>query len=89
MKKYICPACGYPELDEPPRSGSGGGSYEICSSCGFEFGYTDDDQNFTYETWRKKWIDEGMIWDKGRNAPPLGWNPKEQLKNIDVEVEKH
>ena len=48
--KFTCPVCGYPELEEPPRSPrTGGGSYEICPSCGFQFGVTDDDKGVSYE----------------------------------------
>ena len=79
---FVCPICGYPGLMEPPRSSSGGGSYEICPSCAFEFGVTDDDKGYTYESWREKWIAEGMIWDKGRSSPPPGWNARLQLKNL-------
>ncbi len=77
---YTCPACGYPDLSEPPRSASGGGSYEICFSCGFEFGVTDDDLGFTYESWRQRWAALGMPWDGlGIDEPPLGWDPARQL----------
>jgi hypothetical protein len=58
--RYVCPVCGYPDLTEPPRSPDGGGSYEICYSCGFEFGVTDDDLGFTYESWRSRWIERGI-----------------------------
>jgi hypothetical protein len=79
---YTCPVCGYPALFEPPRSPkSGGGSYEICSSCGFEFGVTDDDEGYTYETWRQKWIDEGMQWYDPK-PQPAGWNPRDQLDRL-------
>lgn len=78
---YQCPVCGFPGLEEPPRSNSGGGSYEICPSCGFEFGVTDDDRGFSYEAWRKRWIDQGMPWrDEGISDPPAGWDPADQLR---------
>jgi hypothetical protein len=83
---YTCPVCGYPELDEPPRTQSGGGSYEICPACGFEFGWTDEDQGYTYEQWRAKWIAEGMRWDRGQSVPPSGWDPVSQLRNIGVDL---
>jgi hypothetical protein len=77
---YICPVCGYPDLDDPPRSPGSGGSYEICPSCGFEFGVTDDDRGFTYTTWRARWIGLGMPWDSiGTAPPPDGWDPRAQL----------
>jgi hypothetical protein len=41
---------------------------------------------YTYEFWRKKWIQEGMIWDKGQSDPPIGWDPISQLKNVGVDL---
>lgn len=76
---FKCPVCGWPNLHEPPRSTSGGGSYEICPSCGFEFGVTDDDEGYTYEQWRDKWIKEGMQYWSSRQ-PPSNWDPVEQLR---------
>jgi hypothetical protein len=57
---FGCPVCGYDGLDEEPRLSAGGGSFEICPSCGFQFGVSDDDEGFTYDAWRKQWIDGGM-----------------------------
>jgi hypothetical protein len=81
---YSCPVCGYPALKEPPRSArTGAGSYEICPSCGFEFGVTDDDRGFTYEGWRDDWVSRGMPWDsQDIEAPPDGWDPRRQLQKI-------
>jgi len=68
-------------LTEPARSRSGGGSNEICPSCGFEFGVSDDDLGYTYEEWRRGWIEEGMLWwSTGIEPPPDGWDPEEQLR---------
>lgn len=79
---HTCPVCGFPHLEEPPRS-NGGGSFEICPSCGFQFGVSDDDKGITYEAWRKRWIESGMPWDKkGGSPPPPNWNPAEQLKAV-------
>ena len=75
-----CPVCGWPGLSEPPRS-SAGGSYEICPSCGFEFGVTDDDAGMTYEAWRRQWIENGMEFRDGFESAPPGWSPKAQLKD--------
>jgi hypothetical protein len=76
----MCPVCGYPALTEPPRSPDGdGGSYEICPSCGFEFGVTDDDLGYTYETWRKQWVSTGMRWASRSRSAPAGWDPAMQL----------
>jgi hypothetical protein len=82
---YMCPACGYPELAEPPRlPKSGGGSYEICPSCGFEFGVTDDDEGYTYASWRGRWVADGMNWwSTGPRARPDDWDPIAQLARLD------
>jgi hypothetical protein len=85
---YRCPACGYAELTEPPRTESGA-SYEICPSCGFEFGVTDDDLGYTYATWRKEWIKLGMPWrSEGIDSVPPGWDPHAQLRTLDEETER-
>lgn len=82
MRHYTCPVCGYPDLTEPPRSADGG-SYEICYSCGFEFGVTDDDLGFTYESWRQRWVARGKPWDGlGIDEPPFGWDPARQLSAL-------
>jgi len=77
-----CPVCGYLELKEPPRGASGGGSYEICPCCGFQFGVDDDDRELTYDEARKRWVAAGMPWfSKSRMAPPK-WSAENQLKNL-------
>jgi hypothetical protein len=80
--RYVCPVCGYPNLSEPPREADGAGSYEICSSCGFEFGFTDEDHGFSDEAWRERWIALGMPWKSRSIKPPPGWNPRQQLANL-------
>lgn len=83
VSRSICPVCGYPDLDEPPRSATGGASYEICPSCGFEFGVSDDDLGFTYEEWRERWIGLGMPWDSADiEEPAEDWDPRRQLENL-------
>ena len=80
--KYTCPVCGYPELVDPPRGPDGGASEEICPSCGFQFGYTDDDQGISYEQWRADWIAQGMPWSSVGIHPPSGWDPVQQLQTV-------
>jgi hypothetical protein len=78
-----CPVCGYPELYEPPRHPeSGGASYEICPSCGFQFGVSDDDEGCSYEEWRQRWIRAGMPWSTSGRRPPPGWDPEQQMKRV-------
>lgn len=79
MKRFMCPVCCWPNLTEMPRYAGGGGSYEICPSCGFEFGYTDDDQGFTYHQWREAWVSQGLPWRDSFQPPPKDWNARAQL----------
>lgn len=79
-----CPVCGYPRLQEAPRSASGGGSYEICPSCGFQFGVDDDDKGISDEKWREKWVAAGMKWQSHGIAAPEGWNAGEQLRALEA-----
>jgi hypothetical protein len=79
---HTCPCCGFPALQEPPRSASGGASYEICPSCGFQFGVSDGDDGFTYASWRAQWKARGLRWSSKGIAPPRGWNPESQLGSL-------
>ncbi len=52
-----CPVCGF-DLGFVPAD-----SFEICPSCGIQFGYNDatpggaEDQRNIYSQWRRRWID--------------------------------
>jgi hypothetical protein len=86
---FVCPVCGFPNLDKPPRSPrTGGGSFEICPSCSFHFGVSDDDLGFTFEQWRQDWIAQGMPWDRGTTLSPEGWDPRSQLRAIGVALDE-
>jgi len=84
--RYVCPVCGYPELKEEPYGADGGGSDEICPSCGIHFGYHDYAGGDSarrpelYSRLRQKWIAGGMKWRYGRL--PAGWDPVRQLQNV-------
>ena len=80
--KHLCPCCGFPGLREAPRSASGGASYEICPSCGFQFGVSDDDQGYSYARWRALWIKVGCIWASQGIKAPRGWNANDQLDKL-------
>ncbi len=75
---HSCPVCAYPKLKEPPRSASGGGSYEICPSCGFQFGVDDDDKGITFSKWRNAWLKRGALWSSLGQKAPADWNGKAQ-----------
>jgi predicted RNA-binding Zn-ribbon protein involved in translation (DUF1610 family) len=79
---FRCPVCGYLGLDEPARTAESGPSYDMCPSCGFEFGVTDDDRGFSYADWRREWIANGsQWWSRGRRKPP-GWDAAAQLRAL-------
>jgi hypothetical protein len=91
---HFCPVCGfdlYKELGVFPWEGDNP-SDEICSSCGIQFGYTDaaggdqEKRKQIYEEWRKKWVNSGMRWHDNNENKPEEWNPKEQLKNIGINI---
>ena len=83
MTTYLCPVCGYDQLEDPPYLPSGKPSYEYCDCCAFQFGYTDASGGISVSAWRQRWIDAGMPWDWGRTDDrPEGWDPVEQLKNV-------
>ncbi len=84
MKKghHICAACGWRNLELPQRSSSGGASHEICPACGFEPGYTDDDQNISYEDWRQQWVAGGLKWFSSSVPRPADWNPIVNLHSL-------
>jgi hypothetical protein len=90
MTKNICPVCGYDELNEPAYNDIGGGSFEICSSCFFQFAYDEGDigieepeTHAIHQEWREKWIKDGMPW-RGGDGKPDDWNPITQLRNIGI-----
>lgn len=81
---FTCPVCGYPALREIPRPPSGGGSYEICPSCGFQFGVTDDDERIPHATWRSRWVNSGCPWSSIGINPPDGWDPFKQMERAGI-----
>lgn len=83
IDSQICPVCGYPHLVRGPIE-YGTSTFEICSSCGFEFGFDDGVNGDTYETYRARWILAGCLWWSKSGSEPPDWDPRQQLKNIDV-----
>jgi len=79
---YKCPVCGFAGLSDIPRTIEGGGSYEICPSCGFQFGVSDEDSGISYADWRAKWIRRGMRGSGVGMKPPKDWDPVKQLHSI-------
>jgi hypothetical protein len=70
--KYMCPVCGYPDLEDKPIN------HEICPCCGSQFGY--DDYLKTHAELRQEWLDGGAKWFLV-GYEPYGWNAYIQLQN--------
>ncbi len=86
-ESYTCPVCGFNQLTEPAYSPTTGlGSYDICPSCGFEYGVSDDDDGISQEQWRSDWIAKGMSWSS-QFPQPENWNPKQQVKSLNIDKE--
>ena len=90
---YRCPVCGYPGLEEAdPNCGSCLqflGYYEICPSCGTEFGSDVEASNpeelqKSIEQCRIKWISEGHNWFSKITKLPADWDWKRELRAIGV-----
>ena len=73
MSSYLCPVCGYGMEDEPAN-------YNICPSCGTEFGH--HDANASIEELRNAWIKTGPRWWSATDQQPENWNPFLQLANL-------
>lgn len=79
MNHHICPICGFASLEQAAYSLEGDESFEMCPSCGCEFGY--DDSGKTHRELRKAWIERAVPWSSSSPAPE-NWDAERQLKNL-------
>jgi hypothetical protein len=87
MNNLLCPVCGYPNLDYPAMDPlSGNPSFDICPSCGCEFGY-DDATIQVKDSYRKRWIKNGAVWFKPE-LKPQNWSLRDQLELIGIKLDK-
>lgn len=88
-RNFVCPVCGYPQLKEPAYD-RGLPSYEICPSCGTEFGYDDahatESRTDVLASLRQQWVDKGFPWSGVASEPPPNWNPAEQLASAGLPI---
>lgn len=85
MGNNICPICGYPNLDHPARDpDTKVPSFDICPSCGCEFGYHDATPH-AEERYRRNWVQQGAPWFKPE-LKPLEWNLEDQLAQIGIDL---
>jgi hypothetical protein len=75
---HDCPVCGYPKLAESPYDKTGCASFEICPSCGTEFGYHDASKS--HDELRRLWLAAGAPWRSRAMAPPTDWSAVNQLR---------
>jgi rubredoxin len=93
-KQYICPVCGYVGFDDPPWSSDLSPSYDICPSCGIEFGYddfrpTEAERKIRWEELRHDWITNGMQWSSRVDPMPHNWDPAKQLRGIGIGITEY
>jgi hypothetical protein len=73
VNAYLCPVCGYGMAEEPSN-------FNICPSCGTEFGY--HDANVSINTLRATWLRNGAKWWSSTDVEPNGWDPYSQVSNL-------
>lgn len=85
MGNNICPVCGYPNLDRPACDpDTQVPSFDICPSCGCEFGYYDATPH-AKEKYRRNWVQQGAPWFKPE-LKPVEWSLKDQLAQIGIDL---
>ena len=72
---YICPVCGY-GMEVPPTD------YNICFFCGTEFEPSLKSRRGRWP--RAAWIATGPTWWSAYNPRPKQWDPREQLKVLNL-----
>jgi hypothetical protein len=80
-EKYICPVCGFDGLKEPPYSQENEPSYEICPCCGFEFGFSGENDVEVFTAFRNHWLERGAKWFMQKHRP-ANWDMQKQLDNL-------
>lgn len=73
LNGYTCPVCGF-TMPAPPSD------FNICPSCGTEFG--NDDTDWTFEQLRQAWLEKGAHWWSNTQVPPPNWSPVEQVLHV-------
>ena len=85
--RNICLICGYDGLSKPAWIDDSP-SFEICPSCGTEFGYDDwvrvgERRAVRQGELREAWKAAGCPWWSQNRPPPAGWDSGKQLKRIE------
>ncbi len=80
---FICSVCGYDYLPGPLYEKGIPDVSLICTCCGFQPGYDDEELGYTLESYREEWIQNGAKWFQEKMKPKQ-WNLKKQLENINI-----
>ena len=86
VRAPICKLAGTPCAERSKSAvqrSFGGASYEVCSSCGFEFGFDDHPgagEGVSFDEYRKHWVATGCVWWFTQHPPPPSWDGREQLR---------
>lgn len=81
---FTCSVCGYDRLRGPLYANGIPDFNLICACCGFQPGYDDLEQGYTFEEYRTEWIeDNGAKWFDSKEKP-AEWELQTQLNNIGV-----
>jgi hypothetical protein len=73
VAERLCTVCGY-KMEEGPRD------YNICPSCGTEFGI--HDVNSSIENLQDLWLKSGPRWHSSVVAQSVKWDPFEQFIHL-------
>lgn len=76
---YQCPVCFFDQMLDPPED------FNICPSCGTEFG--NDDFDYSHAELRSRWIAKGMPWFSAYNHAPPNWSAVDQLARAEQLVQ--
>jgi hypothetical protein len=82
-RDLTCPVCGFPDLHDPAWDGDEP-SFEICLSCGTQFGYEDGTRDLESREERQlqlraRWVAAGYPWASIALPAPAGWDGRRQL----------
>lgn len=77
----VCRICGFRPAFPPYGEDGCSASYEICASCGNEYGVTDRHDR-QIEQRREDWLRTGPGWYSQHTAPPADWDPWDQLQQV-------
>jgi|SRR5208337_2074308 len=75
----LCPVCGF-EMEAPPKN------YNICSSCGTEFGV--NDVNASIAELREAWMKTGPMWWSKTEPKPTDWDPLKQMEDAGIAIRR-